>query len=311
MRLDEYQKWLDAQFLDNSPLIDAAAVTVEEPQQASTEDIASNQPAFVLETTAVVEQFDSSTIEEAIPAHVQHTQFNPVPVFVTRDTSADETDVPSIENYLPFLKPGRTDDKASIPDETDTFPVESDQAAAQAVVEFGARTTESIQEAFTPEEPVSEPPEDRLLDPAAIVSDPTEGHHTRMPAQEGPDGSSVRRGRRVRTIHPKRTPAEITPTSLWTLVPKHIQVLVAMGSDEVAQNSYKRAFKESRIEMINHLLDPTLSLEDTARLLNVCPTTVRRYTNRGLLTHQRTKGDQRRFKLSDVLAFLEAQTVKD
>ena len=81
-----------------------------------------------------------------------------------------------------------------------------------------------------------------------------------------------------------------------------------MGSDdEVVQNSYKRSFKESRIELIEKLLDPTLSLEDTARLLNVCPTTVRRYTNKGMLTHQRTSGDQRRFKLSDVLTFLEAQ----
>ena len=80
------------------------------------------------------------------------------------------------------------------------------------------------------------------------------------------------------------------------------------ADEEVAQNSYKRPFRESRLELIQRLLDPTLSLEDTARLLNVCPTTVRRYTNKGLLRHQRTQGDQRRFKLSDVLAFLEAQS---
>jgi excisionase family DNA binding protein len=97
-------------------------------------------------------------------------------------------------------------------------------------------------------------------------------------------------------------------TTLWSLVPKHLQTLLALGTEEVAQNSYKRGFKESRLELIQRLLDPTLTLEETARLLNVCPTTVRRYTNRGLLTHQRTPGDQRRFKLSDVLAFLEAQS---
>jgi excisionase family DNA binding protein len=76
----------------------------------------------------------------------------------------------------------------------------------------------------------------------------------------------------------------------------------------VTQNSYKRSFRETRIDLIQRLLDPTLSLEETARLLNVCPTTVRRYTNRGLLRHQRTTGDQRRFKLSDVLTFLEHQS---
>ncbi|MEJ5253333.1 MAG: helix-turn-helix domain-containing protein, partial [Armatimonadota bacterium] len=55
------------------------------------------------------------------------------------------------------------------------------------------------------------------------------------------------------------------------------------------------------------LLNPSLTLEDTARLLGVCPTTVRRYTERGLLNHYRTPGNQRRFRLSDVIAFLEAR----
>ena len=74
--------------------------------------------------------------------------------------------------------------------------------------------------------------------------------------------------------------------------------------DEVAQNSYS-VFKETREELLQRLLDPQLSLEDTARILNVCPTTVRRYTNRGLLKHVRTAGNQRRFRLSDVLSFME------
>lgn len=77
------------------------------------------------------------------------------------------------------------------------------------------------------------------------------------------------------------------------------------GQQEVPQNSYK-AFKETREELLQRLLDPQLSLEDAARILNVCPTTVRRYTNRGLLRHYRTAGNQRRFRLSDVMAFMEA-----
>ena len=75
-------------------------------------------------------------------------------------------------------------------------------------------------------------------------------------------------------------------------------------AQQTVDNAHMRYF----IVHLHRLLDPTLSLEETARLLNVCPTTVRRYTNKGLLTHQRTSGDQRRFKLSDVLAFLEAQS---
>ncbi len=63
---------------------------------------------------------------------------------------------------------------------------------------------------------------------------------------------------------------------------------------------------ETREELLSRLLDPTLTLEETARLLEVCPTTVRRYTNKGILPCERSAGNQRRFKLSHVLAF-EAQ----
>jgi excisionase family DNA binding protein len=76
-------------------------------------------------------------------------------------------------------------------------------------------------------------------------------------------------------------------------------------TEEVAQNSYKVVFKETREELIQRLFDPPLTLEETARLLGVCPTTIRRYTNKGLLHHYRTPGNQRRFRLSDLLAFLE------
>lgn len=65
--------------------------------------------------------------------------------------------------------------------------------------------------------------------------------------------------------------------------------------------------KETREELLARLLDPELTLEEAAQVLNVCPTTVRRYTNRGILSHFRTMGNQRRFRLSQVLAFLESQ----
>jgi excisionase family DNA binding protein len=75
--------------------------------------------------------------------------------------------------------------------------------------------------------------------------------------------------------------------------------------EEKAIKGYKRARKESREEFLQRLLDPVLTLQDVARLLNVCPMTVRRYTNKGLLPSFRTAGNQRRFRLSDVLRFME------
>ena len=92
-------------------------------------------------------------------------------------------------------------------------------------------------------------------------------------------------------------------------LPHHLHLLVHLANEhqEVAQKYYTRDFKESRRELIERLLDPTLTLEETARVLGVVPATVRRYTNRGTLPHHRTVGQQRRFRLSDVLLFLESQ----
>ncbi len=106
-----------------------------------------------------------------------------------------------------------------------------------------------------------------------------------------------------------------------TDIPHHVYTLLALEHEssqrEVAQSSYKRPFEESRRELIARLLDPVLSLEETARILNVCPATVRRYTNKGMLKYYRKDVEhsvtgganretrQRRFRLSDVLGFLE------
>ena len=65
--------------------------------------------------------------------------------------------------------------------------------------------------------------------------------------------------------------------------------------------------KQTREDLIERLLDPTLTLRETATLIGVCPTTVRRYTKRGVLKCFRTPGNQRRFRLSDVLDFIERQ----
>jgi excisionase family DNA binding protein len=94
--------------------------------------------------------------------------------------------------------------------------------------------------------------------------------------------------------------ADGQPLRMWDL-------LSQIRSHDVAQNSYKSPFRETREELVQRLLDPPLTLEEAARLLGVCPTTVRRYTNKGQLRHFRTTGNQRRFRLSDVMEFLESR----
>lgn len=61
-------------------------------------------------------------------------------------------------------------------------------------------------------------------------------------------------------------------------------------------------------ELLKQLLDPILTLQETAIILEVSPATVRRYANEKgerRLNCLRTSGQQRRFRLSDVLAFEE------
>jgi excisionase family DNA binding protein len=93
--------------------------------------------------------------------------------------------------------------------------------------------------------------------------------------------------------------------SVWMALPKSVEFLCGFYDDAVTANYYRGEFKETRQDLIRRLLDPELSLEETSRLLGVCPATVRRYTNRGWLAHHRTLGGQRRFRLSDIVRFVD------
>jgi excisionase family DNA binding protein len=101
-----------------------------------------------------------------------------------------------------------------------------------------------------------------------------------------------------------RTAIDPDLESVWASLPKNVAFLCSFFDDNVTKNYYRGEFKESRQDLIRRLLDPELTLEETSRLLGVCPATVRRYTNRGWMTHHRSKGGQRRFRLSDIVNFV-------
>jgi len=85
---------------------------------------------------------------------------------------------------------------------------------------------------------------------------------------------------------------------------RQLPIEIEETAEEPEEDRPRRA-SETRQELVQRLLDPTLTLRESALLLDVCPTTVRRYTNRGLLKCFRTPGNQRRFRLADVLDFME------
>jgi excisionase family DNA binding protein len=105
--------------------------------------------------------------------------------------------------------------------------------------------------------------------------------------------------------NPSATKLDHKMENVWNHLPKVVSFLSSDFDDAVTANYYRGEFKETRDEFIQRLLDPELSLEDASRLLGVCPATVRRYTNREWLSFHRTKGGQRRFRLSDIVNFVE------
>ena len=141
---------------------------------------------------------------------------------------------------------------------------------------------------------------------------PTPAPTEPAPASSEPpsDGPRLRK----RKGRNKRAPETVVPPEadeLWAKLPQYLRYLAEWTDDGVTRKYYPvRGRDESREELIARLTDPVLTLEETARLLGVCPATVRRYTDRGWLRCFRTEGNQRRFRLSDIVAFLEEQALR-
>lgn len=75
----------------------------------------------------------------------------------------------------------------------------------------------------------------------------------------------------------------------------------------VAKTPRQRIRPETRAQMLERLTNPQISLHEASVILRKCPATVRNYCDAGWLPHQRTVGNQRRFYLRDVLAYLKAR----
>ncbi len=172
--------------------------------------------------------------------------------------------------------------------------LESGEPAESAEVETADAATQSDAEP-APGDQESIAAGDDTLDPAPVDIVDTGGHDSQAP---GPVAD-------VQAASPANPTELDTPTS----GPGQDQATLPLGLEPLPERPPKRTATETREDLIQRLLDPHLTLQETAKLLDVCPTTVRRYTNRGLLAHYRTPGNQRRFRLSDVLGFMERQGI--
>lgn len=250
--------------------------------------------------TAVIEMMDTEEIVadatvlgEAIPIEM------PVEEAAVVDEKSDlslfdDRDVPQVEDFFSFLnrtrEPEPVEEEAPFEDPVDqgSLNLRNEGTGEPRPISDSPVSMPVIEE----EQEFQLPPSRRLVPPPSIVE----------PQSVAPAAEPV-----VEPHIPEVPTASVQES--WDRVPKHLQTLFGAAGEEVAQHSYK-TFRETREGLIQRLLDPVISLEEAARILNVCPTTVRRYTNRGVLKHLRTAGNQRRFRLSDVLTFMEKSNGK-
>lgn len=294
--LEDWFKYLEQQYVDErasqqetpttpppAPAEPVGASTEEpgehtpppEPESATMEDLPSVSPAPSEQADFPVEA----------PSGASYAVLEPVPV--------EEVVVPDPVHYI-FALRRQADD---LP------PAEASASSAQEEQPEQEDTPAPHESATEPA--ASAPPEPANEQPEAATAPDSEVGSARSAVPSTSRAKPTKRAPYTRSVKPLPPPQSIE--ELWQRVPRHVRLLVELGDDEVTQKYYDRRFKESRRELVERLLNPSLTLEDTARLLGVCPTTVRRYTERGLLNHYRTPGNQRRFRLSDVIAFLEAR----
>lgn len=192
----------------------------------------------------------------------------------------------------------------AVPAETTSHPSEHDAFRMPDIDEFVPAVSEPRPI------PKAEEEESAVSEPRPIAKKETPGQ-TAQPELFGP-AKKKRKATKSAVARPlkRRAPKSsakqrLTSPRLMELPPS-VREFFSSESDETAEKYYTKGFRESRHELVQRLLDPPLTLEETARVLSVCPTTVRRYTNKGVLKHYRTAGNQRRFRLSDVIAFVES-----
>lgn len=288
--LGDWFKYLEQQYVDEKKQEDSRPSS--EPVSPKKEPAGTEQADSRVVTPAVQEP----RREEPSRKHPAHTRSAPEQAQVAEEPVPDPADYiftirrTAGEIPAPAAKPAATAETAS-PEKVSEQELDTKQAAAQPAAPVQEQEEAAAE---TPVPKLSEPPAEEVS-PESVVG-----------RKERPQGAKpVKRAPYTRSVRLVPPPQSIE--ELWKRVPRHVRLLVELGDDEVTQRYYDRKFKESRQELVERLLNPSLTLEDTARLLGVCPTTVRRYTERGLLNHYRTPGNQRRFRLSDVIAFLEAR----
>lgn len=195
--------------------------------------------------------------------------------------------------------------------EADEAPAVAEAEEVAEVAEVEAPSEPEVAEAEVPAEPeVEVPREPEAAAPAeTAAADDTQAIAPARTQEAASDADSTLRDREA-VLNSLQDELERSGNSmkdrLRQLQARQRQLPMEVEEpEEEGEEAQPRRATETRQQLVQRLLDPTLTLREAALLIDVCPTTVRRYTDRGLLNCFRTPGNQRRFSLSDVLEFLE------
>src|SRR5438132_7807929 len=151
---------------------------------------------------------------------------------------------------------------------------------------------------------------ERSVRDARPPSDP--GNLAPPPAASG--GRSLTRAPQARAPAapaPAGPPRPRRPRKIAMSVELQQHLPIELGPSRPVRRAGRPPLTETRDEIIHRLMDPDLTLHETAAILSLSKATLRRYTDQGKLPCRRTAGGQRRFKLSEVLVLLEQRGEED
>ena len=313
MRLEEWQKWLDNQFVEEQ--LEAEAVSPHGTSEAPGEPIC--EPMRTLEIATPHVETSAQTQELHLNNEDVTVVSAPSPIAKTAIPLLDsDPELPQIENYFPFLRnaspgtvtPVQTVDEENEQPELSAVVVLVAPVANNEVVELVSACA-PIEEKVLIEDEVSPKPADTKLQAAVIaptVINPT--IKTVEPAQTKATQRHPRSPHRVKAAVAGVADREI---DLWGLSSRGYQSFLTNSTNDKSSNSPDGAYKSARIDLVCGLIDPTRSLANSAKQFDTLCFKTATVKSGSHLRHQRASDDLRTFKLADVLAFLEAQSTPE
>jgi hypothetical protein len=274
MRLEEWRRWLDTQFLD-SP--EAATPTEMEASVVQVADYPATANIVAESYVAQPPLFLPERIADASPTGEVVSEF----------------DLPPLDQFLPFL---RSDSPAVSPTapavETapsngssvvEEGPIEVSKDAEAAVVDSGRPVATSEGEPIQPAQSADRP---------AALPRSAKGSSKRVP--------------KPFVAVPISKPLEAA--EFWRLTPRSVQFRMALGDEHAQREPFSRQESEARLDFVQRLLDPGQSLAETARLTKIQPAVVRRLSRREPLILNRNPGGKHGCRLAEALGFIESQS---